>query len=160
MTLRLVQLAFRDGKTSRKAITHSMDIVKAHVNDEGQPLCNKVGDYLHLLEYDEFEGLPKECRCKRCEKLFRQCFNIPNNKQRLLTEISRKTPTPDSWCPVTDLCEKQTKAELTSLNRTLRQLEVEGLVEMLTDNHNRDFVRLSDKRNSTNPYLLDIFHMS
>jgi len=131
---------------------------KAHVNDEGRPLCNKVGDYLHLLEHDEFEGLPKECRCKRCEKLFRQCFNMPNNKQRLLTEISRRTPEQDSWCPVTKLCKKQTEAELISLSRSLRQLELEGLVEM-KDNHNKSFVRLCNKGNSTNPYLLDVFQM-
>jgi hypothetical protein len=131
----------------------------AHVNNEGRPLCNQEGDYLHLCEPDEFERLPKECRCKRCEQLFRHCFNAPNNKQHLLTEISRKTPDQDSWCCVTDLCKVKTQAELTSLTRTLRQLELEGLVEMRTDNHEKAFVRLSDKGNSTNPYLLDVFQM-
>jgi hypothetical protein len=131
----------------------------AHVNDEGRPLCNLNNDYLHLYEPDEFEQLPKECRCKRCEQLFRHCFNISNNKQHLLPEISRRTPDQDSWCTVTDLCKSKTKAELTSLSRTLRQLELESLVEMRTDNHNQSFIRLSDKRNSTNFYLLDVFQM-
>jgi len=132
---------------------------KAHVNDEGRPLCNQVGDYLHLCEPDEFERLPKECRCQRCEQLFRHCFNAPNSKQHLLTEISRRTPDQDTWCSVTDLCKRKTEAELTSLSRTLRQLELEGLVVMRTGNHNKALVRLSDKRNSTNPYLLDVFQM-
>jgi hypothetical protein len=131
----------------------------AHINDEGRPLCNRDGNYLHLCEPDEFEGLPKECRCRRCEQLFRSSFILSNSKQYLLTEISRKTPNQDSWCPLTDLCKSKTKAELTSLSRTLRQLELEGLVEMRTDNHNKVFVRLCDKGNSTNPYLLDVFQM-
>lgn len=131
----------------------------AHVNDEVQPLCSQDGDYLHLCEPDEFEGLPKECRCQRCEQLFRHCFNAPNSEQHLLTEISRRTPEQDSWCPVSKLRKKQTEAELTSLSRTLRQLELEGLVEMRTDNYNQSFVRLSDKGNSTNPYLLDVFQI-
>jgi len=132
---------------------------KAHINDEGRPLCSQDGDYLHLFEPDEFEGLPKECRCKRCEQLFRHCFNAPNSKQHLLTEISKRTQKQNSWCPVLDLCKRQTEAGLTSLTRTLRQLELEGLVEMRTDNHNKAFVRLCDKGNSTNPYLLDVFQM-
>jgi hypothetical protein len=130
----------------------------AHVNDEGQPLCNKVGDYLHLLEFDEFEGLPKECRCKRCEQLFRHCFNIPNNTQQLLTEISRRTPEPDSWCPVKDLCKIKTEAAMISLSRSLQLLEAEGLVRMKT-NCNESFVRLCDKGNSANAYLLDVFQV-
>jgi len=131
----------------------------AHVNNEGRPLCNKDDNYLHLCELDEFESLPKECRCQRCEQLYRVCFNVPNSKQHLLTEISRKMPDQDSWCCVTDLCKMKTQAELTSLTRTLRQLELEGLVEIRTDNHNQTCVRLSDTRNSTNPYLLDVFQM-
>ena len=136
------------------------DDSRAHVNDEGRPLCNLDNDYLHLSEPDEFERLPKECRCQRCEQFLIHRFNISNNKQQLLTEISRRTPDQDSWCPVTDLCKRKTEAELTSLSRTLRQLEVEGLVEMRTDNHNKAFVRLSNKRNLTNPYLLDVFIMN
>jgi len=131
----------------------------AHVNDEGRPLCNQEGDYLHLCEPDEFERLPKECRCQSCEQVFRHCFNLSNSKQHLLTEISRRTPDQDSWCSVTDLCRKQTEAELTPLSRTLRQLELEGLVEKRTDNHNQSLVRLRDKGNSANPYLLDVFQM-
>jgi hypothetical protein len=131
----------------------------AHVNDDGRPLCNQDGDYLHLCEPDEFERLPKECRCQRCEQLFRSSFILSNSKQHLLTEISRRTPDRDSWCLVADLCKRQTEAELTSLSRTLRQLELEGLVEMRTDNHNKAFVRLCNKRNSTNPYLLNLFQM-
>jgi DNA-binding MarR family transcriptional regulator len=131
----------------------------AHVNDEGRPLCNQGGDCLQLFEPDEFEKLPKEFRCQRCEQFLSHCLNLSNNKQQLLTEISRRTPDRDSWCPVTDLCKSKTKAELTSLSRTLRQLELEGLVEMRTDNHNQSFVRLCDKGNSTNPYLLDVFQM-
>jgi hypothetical protein len=87
----------------------------AHINNEGRPLCNQDGDYLHLCEPVEFERLPKECRYKRCEQLFRHCFNAPNSKQHLLTEISRRTPDQDSWCPVIDLCKRKTEAELTSL---------------------------------------------
>jgi hypothetical protein len=130
----------------------------AHVNDEGRPLCNQDGNYLHLCEPDEFERLPKECRCQRCEPLFRSSFILSNSKQHLLTEISRKTPNQDSWCPVVELYRRKTEAELTSLNRSLRQLELEGLVEM-KESHNKSFVRLSDKRNSTNLYLLDVFQM-
>jgi hypothetical protein len=132
---------------------------KAHVNDEGRPLCKRNGDYIHLCEPDEFDRLPKKCRCKRCEQLYQACCNAPNSKQQLLTEISRRTPDQDSWCTVTDLCKSKTKAELTSLSRSLRQLELEGLIEMQTDNHNKAFVRLCDKRNSTNPYLLDVFQI-
>lgn len=130
----------------------------AHVNDEGRPLCNQ-DEYLHLCESDEFERLPKECRCQRCEQLFRHCFNMSNNKQRLLTEVSRKTPDQDSWCCVTDLCKSKTKDELTSLSRVLRQLELESLVEMRIDNLNQSLVRLRDTGNSTNPYSLDVFQM-
>ena len=133
---------------------------KAHVNDEGRPLCNLDNDYLRLCEPDEFERLPKECRCKRCEQFLSHRFNLSNNKQQLLTEISRRTSDQHSWCSVIDLCKKKTEAEFTSLNRALRQLEVEGLIEMRTDNHNNAFVRLSDKRNSTNPYLLDVFQIN
>ena len=132
---------------------------KAHLNDEGRPLCKLDNDYLHLCEPDEFERLPKECRCQRCEQLLRSSFILSNSKQHLLTEISRKAPNQDSWCPVVDLCRRKTEAELTSLNRTLRQLEVEGLVEMRTDNYNKAYVRLRDKGNSTNPYLLNLFQM-
>ena len=131
----------------------------AHVNKEGRPLCNQNGDYFHLCEPDEFERLLKECRCQRCEQLFRSSFILSNSKQHLLTMISRRTPKPDSWCPLADLCKSKTKAELTSLSRTLRQLELEGLVETRTDNQNKAFVRLCDKRNSTNPYLLDVIQM-
>ena len=132
---------------------------KAHVNNQSRPLCNQDGDYLHLCEPDEFEKLPKECRCQRCEQLFRHCFNVSNNKQQLLTEISRRTPDQNIWCPVEDLCKSKTEATLTSLHRSLRQLELEGLVMMRSDNHNKVFVRLSDKRNSANPYLLNVFQM-
>lgn len=132
----------------------------AHVNNEGRPLCNQDGDYLHLCEPDEFERLPKECRCQRCEQLFGHCFNISNNKQHLLTEISRRTPAQDDWYPVMDLCKRKTEVELTSLARTLRQLEVELLVEMRTDNHNMAFVRLGDKKHSSSDYLLDVYQIS
>ena len=135
----------------------------AHVNDEGRPLCNQNGDYQQLCEPDEFDRLPKECRCQRCEQLFGHRINInplSDNKQQLLTEISRRTPDRDSWCPVDDLCKKMTEAALTSLNRTLRQLEVQGLVEMRTDNHNNAFVRLSDKSHSENGRLYDVFQIS
>jgi len=132
---------------------------KAHINDDGRPLCNQNGDYLHLCEPDEFERLPKECRCQRCEQLYRHCFNVSNSKQNILTMISRRMTDQDSWCVVTDLCKSKTKAELTSLSRTLRQLELEGLVEIRTDNHNQSLIRLRDKRKSTNPYLLDVFQI-
>lgn len=131
----------------------------AHINDEGRPLCNQDSDYLHLCEPDEFERLPKECRCQRCEQLYKHCFNAPNRKPHLMTLISRKTPDQDNWCPLTDLCKSKTRAELTSLSRTLRQLDLEGLVEMTTRG-NKTIVRLSDKRNSTNDYLLDVFEIS
>ena len=86
---------------------------KAHLNDEGRPLCKLDNDYLHLCEPDEFERLPKECRCQRCEQLLRSSFILSNSKQHLLTEISRKAPNQDSWCPVVDLCRRKTEAELT-----------------------------------------------
>ena len=127
------------------------EIPTAHLNDSGRPLCNQAGDYPHLCEPDEFERLPKEYRCKRCEQLFVSCRDISDNKQLLLTEISKRTPG-DNWCPVADLCKNKTEAVLTSLGRSLRQLEVQGLVEMRTDN----YVRLSDKGNS-NSYLLDVY---
>jgi hypothetical protein len=131
----------------------------AHINNEGQPLCNLDSDYLHLCEPDEFVRLPKECRCQRCEQLFGHCLNIADNKQQLLTKISRRTPDQYSWCPVTDLCKKQTETELTSLSRSLRQLEVQGLVEMQTDNHNQVLVRLSHKKHSSSDYLLDVYQV-
>ena len=133
--------------------------LRAHVNDDGRPLCNQDDDYLHLCEPDEFERLPKECRCQRCEQLYRSSFILSNSKQHLLTEISRRTPDQDSWCPMTDLCKSKTKAELALLTRTLHQLELDDLVEIRTENHNKAFVRLSNKGNSTNPYLLDVFQM-
>lgn len=146
-----------------KLILHSINRMEikqiAHVNEENQPLCNQEGDYLHLCETDEFEMLPKECRCQRCEHLYRHCFNAPNSKQYLLTQISRKTSGQDSWCPVTDLCKRQTEAERTSLSRSLRQLELEGLVE-ITTNGNEAFVRLRDKGNSTSAFLLDVFQIN
>ena len=37
------------------------------------------------------------------------------------------------------------EATLTSLHRSLRQLEVQGMVETKTDSHNKSFVRLSGK---------------
>ena len=96
----------------------------AHVNDEDQPLCNQDGDYLHLCEPDEFNLLPKECRCERCERFLRHRMDVnplSDSQQQLLAEISRRTPSRDSWCPVTDLCKKQTEAALTSLNVTVRR---------------------------------------
>ena len=135
----------------------------AHVNDEGRPLCNQDGDYLHLCEPDEFNRLPKEYRCERCEQFLRHRMDInplSDSQQQLLAEISRRTPDRDSWCPVADLCKRKTEAALTSLHRSLRQLEVQGIVEMRNDNHNQSFVRLSDKGNSTSGYLLDVFQIS
>ena len=137
-----------------------MEIMQiAHVNDEGQPLCNQDGSYFHLCEPDEFERLPKDYRCHRCEQLFRHCFNLSNNKQQLLTEISRRTHERDSWCPVKDLCKIKTEVVMISISRSLRLLEVEGLVEMKA-NRNESFVRLCDKGNSANAYLLDVFQIS
>jgi len=133
----------------------------AHVNDEGRPLCNQVGEHFHLCEPDEFERLPNECRCGRCERFLRDRRDLnplTNSQQQLLAEITRKTPE-DYWYPVTDLCKRKTEAELTSLNRSLRRLEVQGLVEMRTDNHNESFVRLSNKGNSTGGYLLDVYQI-
>lgn len=131
----------------------------AHVNDEGRPLCNQDGDYLHLCESDEFERLPKECRCKRCEQLLGYCgngYSLSNSPQQLLTEISRRTPG-DSWCAVIDLCKVKTESAITSLHRSLRQLEVQGLIELKTDSHNQDFVRLSGTKHSGSEYLFDVF---
>lgn len=84
---------------------------------------------------------------------------LSDNEQQLLMEISRRTPSRDSWCLVTDLCKKKTEVALTSLSRSLGQLELQGLVETKTDSHNKSFVRLSEKKDSTNPYLLDVFQM-
>ena len=134
----------------------------AHVNNEGRPLCNQDGNYLHLCEPDEFERLPKECRCQRCERFLGHRMDInplSDNEQQILMEISRRTPSQDSWCPVTDLCKKKTEAALTSLSRLLRQLEVQGLVETKTDSHNKSFVRLSDKSYSDNRRLFNVFRM-
>ena len=133
----------------------------AHVNDEGRPLCNQDGDYLHLCESDEFERLPKECRCGRCEQLLVQCEGIkpvPGKQQQLIKEISRRTPS-GSWCAVIDLCKRKTEAELTLLNRSLQQLEIQGLVEMRTDNHSKSFVRLSGKANSGSETLFDVYQI-
>ena len=135
----------------------------AHVNEEGRPLCQKDGGYLHLCEPDEFETLPKECRCQRCEQFLGHCMDIKSlsdNEQQLLMEISRRTPGHDSWCPVTDLCKKKTEAALTSLSRSLRQLELQGLVETKTDSNNMAFVRLCDKGHSDKTRLFDVFHMT
>jgi hypothetical protein len=127
----------------------------AHINDDGRPLCSNDSEYLHLCEPDKFERLPQECRCQRCEQLFRHCLNTPTNKQYLLTELSRRTSDQDSWSAVTDLRKSKTKAKLTSLSRTLWQLEIEGLVEMKT-NGNDSFVRLSNKAKS-NSYLIEVY---
>jgi DNA-binding MarR family transcriptional regulator len=85
---------------------------------------------------------------------------LSENNQQLLTEISKRIPERDSWYSVTDLCKRKTEAELTSLSRLLRQLEVQGLVEMRTDNHNNAFVRLSDKSHFENGRLYDVFQIS
>jgi hypothetical protein len=135
----------------------------AHVNDEGRPLCNQEGDYLYLCEPDEFIKLPKECRCQRCERFLNHKTNInplSANQQKLLAEISRRTPDQDSWCPLADLCKKKTEAALTSLNRLLRVLEVQDLVEIKADNHNKTFVRLKDKGYSEDGKLYDVFQIS
>jgi hypothetical protein len=134
----------------------------AHVNNKGRPLCSHDGKYLHLCEPDEFERLPKECRCQRCELFLghRTTLNpLSDKEQQLLMEISRRTPDRDSWCPVTDLCKKKTEAVLTSLSRSLRRLEVQGLVETKTDSHNKSFVRLSNKNYSDKGRLFDVFEM-
>ena len=133
-----------------------------HVNDEGRPLCNQVGDYLHLCEPDEFNRLPKECRCERCEQFLRHRMDInplSDSQQQLLAETSRRTPDRDSWCPVADLCKRKTEAALTSLHRSLRQLEIQGMVEMRNDNHNQSFVMLSGKANSGREMLFDIYQI-
>jgi DNA-binding MarR family transcriptional regulator len=84
---------------------------------------------------------------------------LSDNEQQLLMEISRRTPGRDSWCPVTDLCKKKTEAAITSLSRSLRKLELQGLVETKTDSHSKSFVRLSDKGYSDNRRLFDVFEM-
>jgi len=135
----------------------------AHVNEEGRPLCHQEGNYLHLCEPDEFEALPKECRCERCDRFLgnRMRLNpLSDNMQRLLMEISRRTPDRDSWCCVTDLCRQKTEAALTSLSRSLRQLEIQGFVETKTDGHNKVSVRLCDKGHSDKTRLFDVFHMT
>jgi len=134
----------------------------AHVNNEGRPLCNQDGNYLHLCEPDEFERLPKECRCQRCEQFLGHRTDpnlLSDNEQQTLIEISRRTPDQNSWCLVTDLCKKKTEAALTSLSRSLRQLELQGLVETKTDSHNKSFVRLSDKGYSDNRRPFDVFQI-
>jgi len=135
----------------------------AHVDDEGRPLCNQVGDYLHLCDLDEFERLPKLSKCGRCERLLgHSSYTSPlsNNQQQLLAEISKRTPDRDSWCPVADLCKKKTSAGWTSLHRSLRRLEVRGHIERKTDNHNQGFVRLSDRNFSNSGQSFDIYTIS
>jgi hypothetical protein len=134
----------------------------AHVNDEGRPLCNQDGDYQQLCEPDEFDRLPKECRCERCEQLLGYCRDtnsLMDGQQQLLTEISRRTPNGDSWCPVSDLIKKKTASGWTSLHRSLQRLEVRGLIERKTDSHNRAFVRLSNKGQSDSGRLFDVYQI-
>jgi len=122
----------------------------AHVDHEGRPLCNQRGDYLHLCELDEFDRLPGINRCKRCERSIGHCIetnSLSDNQQSLLAEISKRTPDRDSWCSVAELCENKTSAGLPPLHRSLRRLEVRGLVERRKDKHNRAHVRLSGKGN-------------
>ena len=134
----------------------------AHVNDEGQPLCNQANNYFHLCEPDEFERLPKECRCGRCERFLRARTDsnpLSNSQQQLLAEISRRTPGRDSWCLVSELINKKTASSWTSLNRSLQKLEVRGLIERKTDSRNRAFVRLSNKGQSGIGQLFDVYQM-
>ena len=119
-----------------------------HVDDEGQPLCNQDGHYLHLCELDEFERLPKLSKCGRCERLLgHSSYMSPlsDNQRQLLDEISCRTPDEESWCPAADLCKNKISAGWTSLHRSLRRLEVRGFIEKKTDSHNRAYVRLSGK---------------
>ena len=60
--------------------------------------------------------------------------------------------------PVKDLYKIKTEATMISLSRSLRLLEAEGLVRMKT-NCNESFVRLCDKGNLENAYLLDVFQV-
>ena len=133
-----------------------------HVNDEGRPLCNQVGNYFHLCEQDEFDRLPNECRCGRCEQFLRVRMDsntLSNSQRQLLAEISRRTPGRNSWCSESELIKKKTASSWTSLNRSLQRLEVRGLIERKTDSSNRVFVRLSNKDQADRGQLFDVYQM-
>jgi hypothetical protein len=71
-------------------------------------------------------------------------MSLGSQQQRCLREI-RSRADRDGWCAVADLCEKKTDAGWTSLYRSIRALLHLGLAEKRKDEHNRAFVRLTEK---------------
>jgi len=125
----------------------------AHINKNGKPLCNQSGEFFELKTQKEFERIPFDERCLRCEKILGIMQKLPcenplsglgRNQEALLFAISKRTQGEKQWFFVADFCTNKTKKSgWNLLDKTIRSLQYRGLIEKKRE-HNRALIRLAD----------------